>query len=508
MTQPTPPIEFSTRDYTEITPRLETSSRNLPESFVSLISKACSKVSTDPRDLVEAGRDWWPYSLHWALENQVPALAQVIASPANAREVADVLRACTEAQVPVTAFGGRSGVCGSSVPVFGGLGLDMGRMSGVVEIDPDSLVARVLPGTYGPDLEIALREQGFTLGHWPQSVAISTVGGWLACRGAGQYSTRYGKIDDMVVSLEVVLANGDIIRTGPGAPKSSNGPDLTGLFVGSEGTLGVITEGTFVVHPVPDVERRVAFSFDSFAQGLEVCRKILRRGATPCVIRLYDATETQRNFGLDNANLLIVLDEGDLEITEATMRVVESEALQSGGALQDVGLVGKWLEHRNDTSALQNLTKMGIVVDTIEIAARWSCLEKIRTRAIEKLSALEGILNASVHQSHSYPSGACLYFTFAGNAPEGTQDPTAWGDSFYKRAWEAVMEATTTHGGTISHHHGIGLVRSKYMAQELGQGGLDALRAIKSVLDPSGILNPGKLGMASCFGDLKDIPGV
>ena len=166
-----------------------------------------------------------------------------------------MLALCHHERVPVTPAGGRSGVCGASIPLFGGVALDLCGLAGVVDVDTLSLVADIRAGTFGPDVESALRGgSGVTLGHWPQSMDLSTVGGWLACRGAGQYSNRYGKIEDMVIGLEVVLADGRVVRTGGHGPRSATGPDLTQLFVGSEGTLGVITEGRFRVHPVPGGE--------------------------------------------------------------------------------------------------------------------------------------------------------------------------------------------------------------------------------------------------------------
>ena len=160
---------------------------------------------------------------------------------------------------------------------------------------------------------------GYTLGHWPQSMDLSTVGGWLACRGAGQYSTRYGKIEDMVIGLEVVLADGRVVHTEGHGPRAATGPNLTQLFVGSEGTLGVITEARLRIHPLPPAQERRAFGFTSFAAGLEACRRILRRGATPAVLRLYDTTESARNFDQPDTNVLVVLDETDPALLAATM---------------------------------------------------------------------------------------------------------------------------------------------------------------------------------------------
>src|SRR6202035_4913310 len=160
---------------------------------------------------------------------------------------------------------GRSGVCGGSVPVFGGVALDLCGLSGIVEVDDRSLAVEGRAGTFGDHFETEVRERhGLTLGHWPQSIALSTVGGWVACRGAGQYSTRYGKIEDMVLGLEVALADGRVIRTGGTGPRAALGPDLTQLFVGSEGTLGVITAARFRIHPLPSAQERRAYGFDTF----------------------------------------------------------------------------------------------------------------------------------------------------------------------------------------------------------------------------------------------------
>src|SRR5687768_12860472 len=256
----------------------------------------------------------------WAVHaGAVPARPAAVVRPTTAEEAADVLAVCNEAHVPVTPAAGRSGVCGAAVPVHGGIVLDLCDLAGIVGVDDDSLLLDVRPGTFGDVLEDDLRAQhDVTLGHWPQSMALSTVGGWLACRSAGQYSTRYGKIEDMVVGLEVALADGRVIRTGGSAPRSAVGPDLTQLFVGSEGTLGVVTEAQLRVHPVPPVERRSAWSFDSFEVGLDACRRILRRGATPAVLRLYDHRESKRSFALEERHALIVLDEGDEAIVDAT----------------------------------------------------------------------------------------------------------------------------------------------------------------------------------------------
>ncbi len=498
MTEPTAvtPIEAAGADVAD---RLGAPTVEVPPALLERLVASGVDVVLDDDARAEAGRDWWPLAIGWAAEGAVPQRPAAVVRPSSAEQVSVVLAACNAAQVPVTAAAGRSGVCGASIPVHGGVALDMTALDGLRAVDETSLTADVRAGTFGPDLEAALGGvgAGYTLGHWPQSMELSTVGGWLACRGAGQYSTRYGKIEDMVIGLEVVLADGRIVHTEGKAPRAATGPNLTQLFVGSEGTLGVITEARLRVHPLPSAQERRAFGFSTFAGGLEACRKILRRGATPAVLRLYDQTESERNFEQGETNVLIVLDEADPDILEGTLKIVDAECSAEAGAHPlDHALVERWLGHRNDVSALAPLWRGGIVVDTAEVSGPWSALSGLFDDVIGALKTIDGTLAASAHQSHAYPDGACLYFTFGGRGPEGDAE---WRERYYRQAWDTVTDATLAHGAAISHHHGIGLNRSRFLPRALGSG-FDVLRGLKATFDPNGILNPGKFGLASPFG--------
>ena len=488
---PTPPIEL-----TGTADRLTGDRVALDDAFVAAIAAIC------PTDVTEAGtadasRDWWPLAMHWALAGRVPRRAGLVARPTNTSEISAIAKLCNDARVPVTVAGGRSGVCGASVPVFGGVVLDTTAMQGVLAVDAVSGIVEVLPGTFGPELEAVLgAEHGVTVGHFPQSFDIATVGGWVACRGAGQYSTRYGKIEDIVSGLEVVLADGSVIVTG-GSPAAAVGPDLDQVFLGSEGTLGIITRVWLRAHPRAEAERRAAYSFVTFESGLEACRQIIRRGATPAVLRLYDAAESQRGQGGDGSQcMLLVLDEGDPLLVDAVMAVVADVA--GGHGATDLGpdLVEQWMHHRNDTSALQALTHKGFVVDTMEIAAPWSKLPTIFDAARTALLAVPHARAATCHLSHSYIDGACLYFTFAATPPAGEVEST------YVALWDAGQRAVLANGGNLSHHHGVGLNRSRFVAEALGPAH-DVLTAVKNALDPRGILNPGKLSLRSPFGDVE-----
>ncbi|HEY8057443.1 MAG TPA: FAD-binding oxidoreductase [Acidimicrobiales bacterium] len=490
---PVAPITLG-EDPAATTDRILATTVEVDDALLARLRGVCAEVSTDDAERAEAGRDWWPLAMTWALSGQVGHRPAVVARPQTDEEVAAVLAVCHEHSVPVTAAAGRSGVCGGSVPVHGGVLLDLCGLSGIRSVDPMSMVLDVQAGTFGDRLEDSLRaEHQVTLGHWPQSIALSTVGGWLACRSAGQLSNRYGKIEDMAIGLDVALADGRVIHTG-GAPRAAVGPDLNQVFIGSEGTLGVILGARLRLHELPVAEQRAAFGFESFAGANDACRRILQRGARPAVLRVYDAIEAQRSYQTGERHLLLVLDEGDPALVAATMSVVadvcgEAEVL-------DESLVGRWMEHRNDVAALESLISKDFVVDTMEVAGRWADLDAIYTSTIEAIGAVESTMAVSAHQSHAYPDGACLYFTFAGRpAPDGK-------DEFYRAAWDAGTRAVLAGGGSLSHHHGVGLNRSRFMATALGDA-FGTLVDLKAALDPKGILNPGKLGLPSPFGEVS-----
>jgi alkyldihydroxyacetonephosphate synthase len=453
-----------------------------------------ARATTDEGARTDAGQDFWPITLVWVHEKEQPAWPAVVVRPRSADEVARVLALANAACIPVTPYAGRSGVCGGSLPVAGGISLDLQGLNRIGEISGQDCMVHVECGVYGPALEAAVQEQGFTVGHFPQSFEISTVGGWISCRGAGQYSNRYGKIEDMVRGLEVALADGTLLRCQP-QPASATGPDLKQLFIGAEGTLGVITSAWLQLWPRPPHSGMAAFTFESFEDTLEVQRLVLQRDAAPAVLRSYDARDSELHFkklGLEDGRcVLLAIAEGETAPVEHALAVLD-EASRSRGSKarrEDVLLVEHWLKNRNDVSGLEVAIKRGLVVDTIEVAAPWSKLSPVYAAVKAAIGQVKGTLAVAAHASHAYLSGACLYFTFAGAPGTELSEKTA----YYMAAWDAAMAAVTTTGGTISHHHGIGLNRARFMAAELGAG-LGILQRLKNVLDPQSILNPGKLG--------------
>lgn len=488
MTTPVRPIEFGGTSG-NIGERLPAES-SPSQSFLDALVAVCP-TSTDDRDRDEHGRDWWPLAMHWALDGSTVTKPDAVCRPRTTEEIARVVRLCADARVAVTAGGGRSGVCGAAVPLRGGVVLDMTSMHGLVDVDAESGIACVLPGTFGPALEDELRTRHrLTVGHFPQSFALSTVGGWVASNGAGQYSTRYGSIAEMVAGLEVVAADGTVATYGP-HPASSTGPDIGRLFVGSEGTLGIITKVWLRCHPLPEHDMRATYVFTSFDAGVAAMRDAVRHGATPAVLRLYDPIESGRSHGGDGTTCtLLVLDEGHPSIVRATMDVVAESVARNGGTPHSEDRVAVWLEHRNDTEALQALTRRGFIVDTMEVAAAWSAIGSVAGAVKSAASALTGIRVASCHQSHSYLDGGCLYFTFVLEPPDPAVPAV---EALYVQAWDSLQRAALGAGATVAHHHGIGLNRSRFMREALG-GAYGTWRTVKRALDPQGLMNPGKLG--------------
>ncbi|MFM7081723.1 MAG: FAD-binding oxidoreductase, partial [Actinomycetota bacterium] len=314
--------------------------------------------------------------------------------------------------------------------------------------------------------------------------------------GAGQFSTRYGKINEMIVGLEVVLADGSVIRTG-GAPAAAHGPDVSSLFVGSEGTLGVVTRAWLRDHDVAPVRKKAAYFFPSFADGVKAMREAIRAHATPAVLRLYDAVEAQRSHGGDGANsTLIVLDDGEQEIVDATLVVVDRCARAHGATAAPVERVDHWLAHRNDTSGLQALTKKGFVIDTMEVAAPWSKIGAVYQGVLEATRSVDGARSVSAHVSHSYLDGACIYFTFVGqiSSRDINDATTAEHQALYVAMWNAAQRAALAAGGNLAHHHGVGLNRGRFMREAMGDA-FNVLVAMKRALDPNDLFNPGKLGL-------------
>jgi len=409
-------------------------------------------------------------------------------------DVASTLRLANRHLVPVVPWGGGSGSQGGAVATEGGIVLDLTGLDQVLEVDEQSLTVTAQAGVNGRRLELELNERGLMLPHYPASVDLATVGGYVAARGSGVLSTRYGKIEDLVLSLRVAMPTGELIDT-VGVPRHAVGPELTQLFVGSEGTLGVITRATLQLAPLPAKRRFEAVSFPSLEKGIAALRAGLTRGYRPSVVRMYDELATRLSLGpvvgeeLGGVCTLLCF-EGDPGVVDAEAEGVLALAAAHGASVLPGRLGEIWWERRYDFYHPPHHPELPAIWGTIEAVASYSSIHDVY-RAVK--SAVEGPyaqhdLTLRVHLSHWYPWGTMIYGRFV--VPDGGADAVALHD----RIWEDAVRAILGAGGVINDHHGVGLKLAPYMRAQYGPA-LDTLRRIKEGLDPNRIMNPGKLDL-------------
>jgi alkyldihydroxyacetonephosphate synthase len=455
----------------------------------SLRAELGSLIVVDPEVLRARRFDYWAVSHLRDWRGQPIEEPGCVCQPATTAEVQSLVRWAVAHRVPVVPFGLGSGVCGGILPTADVLMIDVSRMSATREISDVDLLATFEAGRNGLDAEEEVAARGLTIGHWPQSIAVSSVGGWVSTRASGQFSTAYGNIEDIVYSIEAVLPNGELVTLGK-APRASAGPDLRHLLMGGEGTMGIVTAVTFSLRAAPEIRRYTAFHAADFDQGLEAQRLIVRADWRPPVMRLYDPVETKRNFPAhtrEQSPLLIMVHEGPVTRVNAEIAEITAIATAAGLSPADPAAVDQWMERRNHVNPWTDFYERGIVVDTIEISAPWSKIGAVYSAAVADLWAVTGVIAASAHSSHVYRSGINLYFTFvAAVAPEEME-------ATYFECWRRVMEATARHGGGIAHHHGAGRLRKPYLVHDLGTTGVELLRTIQHAVDPAGIMNPGNL---------------
>lgn len=481
------------------------------------------RVSAEPVDRAAYGRDLWPRH-HLDVRagvapGQPPAL---VAWPRSTAEVASVVRLCREEGWPLVPFGAGSGVCAGVLPGARALVVDLKAMAAERAFRPEAPAVEVEAGALGITFEEGLARRGFTAGHFPSSILCSTVGGWLAARGAGQCSGKYGKIEDVVAALEFVDGRGEthVLR------RRTTGADLTPLVIGSEGTLGVITAATLRLHPAPAARAFRAFAFPSFEAGVEAIRVAYQAGLRPAVARLYDPFDTMlarasaRRGGthggasrpgagaialrgalrtpslfnqlagaaakaLGGRSLLVLIFEGvAAEVAEDAAR---AEALCETRRARPLGEgpARRWFAHRYSVSYRQApVFRSGLFSDTFEVAAPWA-------RVLGVYEAVRRALGRHVfvmaHLSHAYPDGSSLYFTFAGSAPDDRASA-----ALYESAWRDALDAALGAGASISHHHGVGRSKAPRLGAELGLG-VEIVAALRRAFDPAAIFNPGAL---------------
>ncbi len=413
-----------------------------------------------------------------------------VVTPRSTEEVATAVRTAQHHGVAIVPYGGGSGVLGGAVPPDGALVVDLRAMDALLDLNETALTARVQAGMMGDVYEATITARGYTTGHYPQSIARATVGGLVATRSAGQFSTKYGNIEDLLLGMEAVLPSGSIVRLDT-FPRSATGPQLRELFLGSEGALGIVTEATLKVFPLPERREVASFAFATMADGLEAIRRIIRPGWRPAVVRLYDQLESARHFSAHGAPadrcMLLVVCEGPAALASAELRACTDVAEAMRATAVGADPVTHWLGNRNNVPSWDFFLQNGLVVDTIEVAATWDRVGALYDQVVASLGKIPGLIAGSAHSSHSYGQGTNLYITFAIKP-----DDYADAERLYLEAWGRVMETTIAAGGTIAHHHGIGRLRVPWLEREL-KSGYPVLQAIKRALDPAGLMNPGTL---------------
>ena len=488
------------------------------------------RVSGSSPDLFAGARDLWPRALVDIQSGELPANRPgAVVWPERAEQICQLLELSRKEGFRVVPFGAGSGVCGAILPDERTIVIDAKRLTDF-RIDRDAPVVHAGAGLLGLTLEQELAKAGYTAGHFPSSIVCSTVGGWVAARGAGQCSSRYGKIEDMVAGLECALGTGDLVAM----QRRRSAPDLVPLITGSEGTLGFITSVTLRLHPAPRTRRFLAYSCASIESGFEVLRTMMQSGLRPEVARLYDpidsvllgqssdtkkssksrsssighwfsiaarqalrnprwlqrAIEALEGNVLGGATLLLIF-EGELEEAHQDAARAEAICARAGARSLGEGPARRWLAHRYSVSFRQSPAfRLGAFTDTMEVAAPWSKLEAVYQNVRRELSEHALVM---AHLSHAYPDGCSIYFTFsalgavAGRAHER-----------YEAAWRAGLGAALSAGANLSHHHGVGRSKAARLAAELGQG-TELLSRLRSAWDPARIFNPGALEAASEF---------
>lgn len=491
------------------------------------------RASTDMADRVAYARDLWPrHHLAVRAGNVAEHRPAGVVWPESTEDVARIVRWAHDTETPIVPFGAGSGVCAGVLPNEKMIVLDLKRMARWRRFDATSGTLDVEAGHMGLPLEEELNRRGLTLGHFPSSILCSTVGGWVAARSAGQFSGKYGKIEDMVLALECVTGTGKIVTL----RHRTSGPNLLPLVIGSEGTLAVVTSATLRLHPEPKQRAFAGFTFPTTEHGWEAMRAMFQAGLRPAVARVYDPFDAMlarrgrvKKGGADSGEapglgaaalrsllrrpaainallegsfgskafggaLLVVIFEGDdgapaRDLEEARRILAPMHARYDGEEP-----ARRWLAHRYSVSYRQApVFAAGLFSDTIEVAAPWSKLGALYD-AVRR--ALGKHVFVMAHLSHAYPDGCCIYFSFAGTAGAPAPGREGWDarcERTYDQTWRAALSAAIEAGGTLAHHHGAGRSKAPRLPREIGDAGIETVRALMRAFDPKRILNPGNL---------------
>lgn len=452
----------------------------------TMLGTAC--VLTNEGEISSHSYDWWPVAAKWRQQGKEPYRPDVVVRPTSVEAISRLLAWANQKGVPITPWGAGSSVTGAPLAMSGGISLDMRGLNEVTAVDELNLTVTVQAGKMGHELEQELNSRGYTLNHSPQSLNRSTVGGWVATRATGQFSSRWGGIEDLVVALTVLLPSGECVQTRL-TPRAAIGPEVRHLFIGAEGTLGVVTSVTLKIFPLPQVRRLEAVAFSSLEAGITAMRQVMQADLRPYLVRYYDEDEASHAMQDPQfAECVLFLGFAGIEkVVEAEYEASMAFCTAAGGRLLGSAAVDAWMLRRFDFSAIERvLAKPGGVAETIEVAHFWDGIHSTYDALKKALAPLA--THVWGHFSHAYPQGTSLYMILIGEAEDAAAAEARLGE-----IWEVSMKIALQEGAAISHHHGIGLARLPYIVADLGSTA-PLLARLKESIDPNNIMNPGKLG--------------
>lgn len=456
-------------------------------------------VVTDPSEIACAQVDvWWITRYEISQGDRLPR-CQALVFPHTTAEVAAVVRLCNDRGVPVIPRGGGAGDAGGVIAVRGGIIVDTKRMDRILELNERSLTVRVQPGVIQAHLEEWLNRRGLTMNHFPASINASTVGGFIGTNGTGVLSSKYGKMTDMVHQLEVVLPTGSVFRSLP-VNRHSSGPDLSRLFVGAEGTLGIVTEALLKVHPLPEKRTFVCLIFADLGHGIEAGRQVMVSGLRPSVMRFWDETDTEHilkgQYGLEDHGCFFLAGfDGPARVVDAESSLARETFVSGGGREIDDRQALAWWNDRLKSyyPPLDYVCEpwMTAVTDTV---APYEAIERVY--AAMKSAVEDGFRDHGAvfhaHFSHWYDWGTSFYPTFLVKHVPAERDDAL---HLYWSLIDACGRAAINNGGALNEHHGIGMRWGHLMKEAYGEESFRLLEAIKRAVDPNGVMNPGKLGL-------------